>query len=115
MEVRKKKEEATLIVEIAGRLDTTSYTVFEKEIEELVASDEKNIIIDLKEVDYVSSSGLRGLLIGLKKFKGAGRGFVLCGLTENVKEVFDIAGFSAIFTIYKDSREALEKLNSTKE
>ena len=113
MKIRKNKEEAALVVEIAGRLDAVSYPILEKEVEELFASDEKNVVMDLKEVDYVSSSGLRILLMGLKKFKGAGRKFVLCSLTQNVKEVFSMAGFNTIFEIHKDSREALAKLKES--
>lgn len=108
MEIIEKKADSFVILNLKGRLDTTNYGELEKKILELLEKKENNIIIDCEKLDYISSSGLRILLMGLKKFKANKGKFVLCNLQENIKEIFEISGFSSIFDIYVSKNEALK-------
>jgi anti-anti-sigma factor len=58
-------------------------------------------------MDYVSSSGLRILLMALKRITMAKGKFVLCSLQENIREIFEISGFTTIFEIYSNEEDAL--------
>ena len=68
---------------------------------------EKRLIIDCSALEFISSAGLRSLLLAVKKMKAAGGVIGLAALQPNVKEVFDISGFSALFTIHSTTAEAL--------
>ena len=67
---------------------------------------EKNIVIDCSELHYISSSGLRVFLMALKKISAAGGRFRLCSLQDNIREIFEIAGFNTIFSIFGTVDEA---------
>jgi anti-anti-sigma factor len=69
---------------------------------------EKRLVIDCAGLDFISSAGLRSLLLAVKKMKAAGGAIALAALQPNVKEVFDISGFSALFTIHGSKADALK-------
>jgi anti-sigma B factor antagonist len=107
MEILESKKDKVTILELVGRLDTTNYNVLETKIIDLIDSNVVNILIDCSKLDYVSSSGLRILLMALKKISSAKGKFVLCNLQENIAEIFEISGFTSIFEIYPGQEEAL--------
>lgn len=86
-------------VELHGRLDTTNVQDFEKQIAELYQPDILHIVMECSDFTYISSSGLR-IFLTLQKSMMARKGtLVLLHMREEIKEVFDMTGFSAIFTI----------------
>ena len=95
IEIKKSAEET--IVEITGRLDTTTAPALEKTIREDVG-DAKNLVIDVKGLEYVSSAGLRVLLAAQKKMQQVGT-MKLKNVCENVMEVFEMTGFADILVI----------------
>ncbi len=97
MEVMESKKDDVLIVKIVGRLDSNTYEILEQKMNGF--SGEKKIIIDFSELDYISSAGLRVILISAKKAKKIGGTLRLCGMKDFIKEIFDIAGFSKILFI----------------
>ena len=92
----KKNAEAT-IIEIVGRLDTTTAPMLEKAINEDIG-DTKNLVLDLKAVQYISSAGLRVLLGAQKKMQRIGFMKVV-NVCETVMEVFEMTGFADILVI----------------
>jgi anti-sigma B factor antagonist len=108
MEINEQKTDHCVIIGITGRLDTTNYSMLEKKLMELIDSHHDKILIECTKMDYVSSSGLRILLMALKKITLAKGKFVLCGLQENIREIFEISGFTNIFEIYTTREEALK-------
>ena len=92
----KKNAEAT-IIEIVGRLDTITAPELEKTINEDIG-DAKNIILDVKGMEYISSAGLRVLLGVQKKMQKIGSMRVK-NVCEEVMEVFEMTGFADILTI----------------
>lgn len=97
------------VLQLTGRLDTNTSTVFDRHCAERVGLDAR-VAVDLAAVDYVSSAGLRVFLMLAKKLQKGGGKLVLCGLAPAVREVFDIAGFSRILDIADDRGAALAKL-----
>ncbi|MCX6276493.1 MAG: STAS domain-containing protein [Bacteroidetes bacterium] len=106
MELFEEKTDKCVVVGISGRLDTTNYSVLEKRLMDLIDNRHDRIMVECSRMDYVSSSGLRILLMALKKISLAKGKFVLCGLQENIREIFEISGFTSIFEIYHDKEEA---------
>jgi anti-sigma B factor antagonist len=92
----KKNAEAT-VIEIVGRLDTTTAPALEKAINGDIG-DAKNLVLDLKAVQYISSAGLRVLLGAQKKMQKIGSMKVV-NVCEAVMEVFEMTGFADILVI----------------
>ena len=95
IEIEKITEET--IIRLSGRLDTTTAPSLEKAINEDVA-DAKNLVFDVKFLEYVSSAGLRVILSTQKKMQNIGS-MKFINVSEAVREVFQITGFTDILTI----------------
>ena len=92
-----KKNTAETIIQISGRLDTITAPVLEKTINEEIG-DTKNLILDMKSLEYISSAGLRVLLGAQKKMQKIGSMKVV-NVCEEVMEVFEMTGFADILVI----------------
>ena len=88
-----KNAEAT-VIEIAGRLDTTTAPALDKTINEDIG-DTKNLVLDVKGMEYISSAGLRVLLSAQKKMQKIGSMKVI-NVREEVMDVFEMTGFADI-------------------
>ena len=95
IEIKKIQEET--IIEIAGRLDTITAPALDKTINEDIG-DAKNLVLDIKCVEYISSAGLRVLLGAQKKMQKIGTMKVI-NVCEAVMEVFEMTGFADILVI----------------
>lgn len=90
----------TLCVKISGRLDTTTSPVLEGELAS--STDQiKELILDFQELEYLSSAGLRVLLVAQKQMNQQGS-MIVKNVNDVIMEVFDITGFSDILTIVND-------------
>lgn len=107
MEIAQSKKGEVCVLELKGRLDSATSPQLEKKILSLLDEGEKFYLLDLAGLDYISSAGLRILLMSAKRSGAAGGKVVLSRLQEHVREVFDIAGFSTIFSIYATPEEGL--------
>ena len=95
IEIKKNDEGTTL--EIVGRLDTITAPALDKTINEDIG-DTKNLILDVKGMEYISSAGLRVLLRAQKKMQKIGSMKVI-NVCEEVMEVFEMTGFADILVI----------------
>jgi anti-sigma B factor antagonist len=93
------------IVSIGGRLDAYNAVEAEKKLDELIQAGKVKIVLNLESLEYISSSGLRVFLAQLKKVRKQQGDIKLCCMKANIKEVFDIAGFTQLFNIL-DSEDA---------
>ena len=107
MEITVTKSGDINVVCIEGRLDTTNYGELEAQLTGLTDKNEKIILMDLSKMEYISSSGLRILLIFLKKLKAVEGRFMLCGMSAEIRDIFEISGFVNIFEIFDDKEAAL--------
>ena len=97
MMIEIKKSAENTVVEIVGRLDTTTAPSLEKTLNEDMG-ETKNLILDFKGLEYISSAGLRVLLSAQKRMQKIGS-MKLINVCESVMEVFEITGFADILTI----------------
>jgi anti-anti-sigma factor len=108
MEIVKEKINNFQVLKIEGRLDTSNFNEFEKEISQLFESGWKNLVFECSGLNYISSSGLRVFLTAQKKSISAGGKLHLCCLQPVIREIFDISGFSTIFKIFDTLEKAIE-------
>lgn len=108
MDITENKVKDVIILELNGRLDTTNYGILEKKLEDLCNNNHKEILLNLDKMDYISSSGLRVFLMYLKKLKSGDGKLMLSNMQDNVKEIFDIAGFTSIFEIFENAADAVK-------
>ena len=95
IEIKKNQEET--IIEIVGRLDTITAPVLDKTIN-LDIGDTKHLVLDVKNMEYISSAGLRVLLAAQKKMQKIGS-MKVTGVCDAVMEVFEMTGFADILVI----------------
>ncbi len=110
MRITQNLENGLVNVKVEGRLDATSSIEAQKELERILDADSSKMLVDLSGLEYISSAGLRVLLVVAKKMQQKGGKIVLAALTPNVKEVFEISGFSSIFKIFDTVEESTATL-----
>jgi len=107
MEVNERKAGNFLVLDLNGRLDTTNFGEFETKLVERINHGEKQIVVNCSDLTYISSSGLRVFLMALKKMTASNGKFYLCCLRNNIREIFEITGFTTFFNIFDTLEEAL--------
>jgi len=105
MEIQEGRSGDVLVVTPRGRVDSTTSGDLEQRLLDLLGSGQRRLVLDLAGIEYISSAGLRVLLVVAKRLKTAQGDLVLCSLTPAVRQVFELAGFLSIFQL-EDSREA---------
>ena len=98
MEITKIENAECTVLTLAGRLDTTTSPKLQETLNEVIAASLK-VELDFANLVYVSSAGLRVLLIGEKNAKAAGKSMVVKNILPDIMEVFEMTGFSDILTI----------------
>lgn len=98
---------------LGGRLDIYSSKDLEQKLNALVNADKVCLVVSLEGLDYISSSGLRVLLAFLKEVKKREGDIKLACMKPSIKEVFDIAGFSPLFSIYDRESVAVQAFSKT--
>ncbi len=86
-------------VKVEGRIDTTNAAQFQEKLDPLMKGENPDIEMDCAELEYTSSQGLRTFLMLQKSVMARGGKLVLTNMRPQVREVFDITGFSNIITI----------------
>ena len=110
MEIISTKNDKAVVVEINGRIDAVTTSDAEKFFATLVDESNEDIIVDCKNMDYINSSGLRILIMSLKKQAAKGKKMLLCNLQDNIKDVFKFSGFTNLFNIELDLDKAMAAL-----
>ena len=102
-----KKENNVLIITLDTRLDTNRSPEFEEFILEKIENGDKHIVVDMSEVEYMSSAGIRVLLKAVKKVNYLGGGLVLCNTNDQVQQVLDISGLMSLLVSWFTLDEAI--------
>jgi anti-sigma B factor antagonist len=102
--------EDVTIVEAYGRIDSTTAREFGDRLVSLVQAGRGSLVVDLKNIAYISSAGFRALLIANRAAAGKQGKLALCGVIGEVKRLFDIGGFTNEFAIYPTQADGIGKL-----
>ncbi len=106
------KKGTSTVVYASGRIDAVSSDTLEDTLLKLLDQGETQIILNLEGTEYISSAGLRVLVVIAKQLYDIGH-FCLCNATENVMEIIEMAGFNAFITMYPDLETAVARISES--
>ena len=107
MEIRNYQAGIFQVISLTGPIKTPDHPLLQRKLLDIIETGQKMIVLDCTGLTYISSSGLRIWLVALKKLTATGGQLRIAGLQDTVREVFVIAGFTSIFSIYATLDEAL--------
>lgn len=110
MNITDLKQNDICIAMLEGRLDAAGAPLVEAHCQELMAGGCTRLLIDMDKVEYISSAGLRSLLVLAKASKAANGKMVLCNLAPMVVEVMEISGFDKLLLLADDRDAAVEQI-----
>lgn len=99
-----------LIIQLPARLDTGNAPEAEADLKTLIESSFQSLLFDCSDMSYISSSGIRVILSITKGLMKSGKKVAYCNLKPGVRQVFEIGGFTRIFSIYDSQDAAVKKL-----
>jgi anti-anti-sigma factor len=112
IDIREETSGAVRVVAPVGRIDSSTSSELERVLMRCIADDARAILVDFAGVEYISSAGLSVLLKTASALRTRKRLLVLCSLGRSVREVFELAGFTAIFSIEPSRAAALARLGA---
>lgn len=107
MQIQHVDRDGIAIVVAAGRIDTTTSGSVEDALRKVVDGGARSLLVDLGGVEYISSAGLRVFLVLAKRMRDLQGRLMLCGMTEPVRQVFQLAGFMPLFRVEPTQDAAL--------
>jgi len=111
MEISQSEIDNAYVFKPVGRVDSRTAAEFEQTLLSAISEGQDKVIVDFTELNFMSSAGLRVVLMAAKRLNKKGF-FALCGMSDNIREVFEVSGFSKILTITIDLSAALETLKA---
>ena len=96
------------VVRLSGDLDTGTSDKAQETINQIIDGGANNVLISLRDVGFVSSAGLRILLVAAKKIVSIDGTLRISDLNDTVHDVFEISGFSSIFNVFATEQDALQ-------
>ncbi len=107
MEINIERMDGVLVAKAWSRIDGGNARDFEKALKAAIGESDRAVVIDFEALSYISSAGLRALLVIAKKLQNRDAAFAICSLTDTVQAVFEISGFDKIISIHSSTAEAL--------
>jgi anti-anti-sigma factor len=105
--------EQVKIFQPSGSLDATKSQAFRQEITGFVENGTKIVLVDLKNVNFMDSSGLGALVLAFKTLRAANSKLVLCSINEQIRILFELTGMDKVFEVFSD-RDEFQKSLMTK-
>jgi anti-anti-sigma factor len=110
MEITETKSRGITTVALRGRVDSATSGALRERLSAVLESVPAQLVIDFRDVVYISSAGFRTLLIAAKQSRDVKGGLALCGISSEVKRLFEIAAFTELFLILPSREEAIAAL-----
>ena len=107
MDINRVSEGDATVLALSGRLDSNTCATLEASLFGVIEEGAGAVVVDFSDLSYVSSAGLRVLLMGAKRLRASQGKLALCGLNANIRDVFAMSGFDKILTIVPDRTEAV--------
>jgi anti-anti-sigma factor len=103
-----------VIIKVEGRIDGLTSKQIQSEIDEIIASGTKNLILDFAGVYYLSSAGIRVFINEMKKINTSGGQMFFVSLSLHILEIFKISGLTSVFQVFDSYQEITDLLNQNK-
>ena len=110
MEIAEQQAGEITIVEVKGRIDSNTAKAFGERLTSLINAGRGRLVVDLKQIIYISSAGFRALLVAGRLADETKGTLALCGLSAELQRLFDLGAFTDLFTIYGSRDESIAKL-----
>jgi anti-anti-sigma factor len=110
MKIAHQERDGIICFQIEGRLDAEAARQAETQVREVLQQGSQRLLFDLSKMDYISSAGLRVILMAVKELRNKKGKVVLCSLTPYVKEIFDVSNFSSIIPITESVESGLQQM-----
>jgi anti-anti-sigma factor len=110
MDLKERSAGDTILVAATGRIDLSNADAFRDALAASLAKAKTTLILDLSGVEYISSAGLRALMIVFKTSKAENKNFGMAALQPLLVEIFTISRFNQVFALFDTVRSAVEKL-----
>lgn len=111
MEISEQRQGDIIVLVPVGRINNDTSPVFQSRLLSNVGSPESKVLIDFAGVEYISSAGLRALMMASKQSKATNGLLAVASLTPMVKEIFTISHFSLVVQVFETTSEAIEALS----
>ena len=112
MKVTIEREGEILVAIVEDRIDGTNAGEFQKELEAVITAADRMMILDCEKLTYISSAGLRVVLLTARTLQRQNSKFAICSLTEEIGKVFQISGFDKVIPVFATRADVLEKFGS---
>lgn len=111
MDLNLDRNDGVLVIGVAGRLDAGDAMNFEGTVRSGIEDADRAVVMDMGELRYISSAGLRAVLLVAKNLKKSNTAFVVCSLPDNIGDVFRMSGMDKIIEVQESKAAALASLN----
>jgi anti-anti-sigma factor len=101
-----------LVISVAGQVHGTNAREFHDNLHKEIIAPGNLVVLDLEKLSYINSAGLRSILIVAKTLQGRNVRFVLCSLSDSVKEIFKIGGFDKIIEVFESRSDAIAAITA---
>ena len=112
MKLATDRQGDVLCIEVNGRLDPQDAVRFVEAVQATIGVDDRAVLIDCEKLSYISSAGVRAIMMTAKSLKKQEKKFALCALSETIHRVFTLSGIDRIIAIYPSKVEALASLDA---
>lgn len=110
MQITVEEKGSALLVKLTGHMGYASVGDLSRFFDEWLGKGKCNIIVDMEQLQYISSSGLRCLFDAVTKINNLKGKLLLCGMQQEVRQVFDVSGFTSLFSICETVQGALKQI-----
>ena len=110
MQISTRKSYEVLVVDVAGRLDTKTSGDAYDEMVRIAQSGSRKVLVNLKDLEYVSSAGLRVFLTAAKLLQTSGGQLKFCEPTDLVRQALQVSGFNSLLSVYVNEGEAVKSV-----
>lgn len=100
-----------LSADVEGRIDGSNVVQFEEAVRTAIEDSDRAVIMNFEKLVYISSAGLRAILLTAKSLQNRDAKLLLCSLSDRIREVFEISGFDKILPIHATKADALASLD----
>ena len=111
MQLKSERQDAILTIRVEGRIDGANAREFEEAVRTSITENDHAVIIDFEKISYISSAGLRVVLLIAKTFGKQNIEFALYSLSDSIKEIFEISGFDQIIAIFESRAKVFAALD----
>ncbi len=111
MDLREEQVGGVTVVQVKGRLDSTTSPVLGERLTQMLGAAKARIVVDFSQLEYISSAGFRVLLQAAKRADENAARLVLCGVSGKVRQLFDLGGFLDLFSIAATRDEGIAAAN----